>query len=302
MATEGAIAHRAADQDEPYGEYHVYKPHRAGIPNLRVYTRELLKRRHFAAELSRSGMRAAHTDTFFGQIWLVLNPLLLALVYYLLVDVLTASSKHGGARGSGYFAHLCAGLFAFYYVSGCMTSGGQSVIAGGKLVMNTAFPRLLLPLSAVRTAFFRFMPTMLVYAVLHLLAGRPVGPLLLLTIPVLFLLTMFSMGLACLFGMLSIYYRDISSFLPYFIRIWLYLSPVILTVESINHRLEQHHLVWMAFLNPLYSLLGMWSSLLSDNRLPGWNFWLIGSAWAAGTFVFGALLFMSREREFAVRI
>ena len=66
-------------------EVQVYEPHRAGLPPLRPYVTELWRRRHFAAELSRATMRAANTRTFFGQVWLILNPLLLAFVYYVLV-------------------------------------------------------------------------------------------------------------------------------------------------------------------------------------------------------------------------
>lgn len=301
MTTTPGPAVTVPADDEYFGERHVYQPHRAGIPNLQIYTRELLKRRQFAAELSRSSMRAAHTTTFFGQLWLVLNPLLLALVYYVLVDLLAGKRGSAGA-GADYFAHLCAGLFAFYFIAGCMSAGGSSVIGGGKLIMNTAFPRLLLPLSAVRTGFFRFLPTMIVYAVLHLLAGLPINAKLLLAVPILGLITVFSMGLSCLFGLLFVYFRDVSSFLPYFNRIWLYLSPVILTVPQIQHKFADHNAAWAAFINPLYSLLGMWSDLLSKNEAPSLTFWLVGTGWATGMFVVGALLFISREREFAVRI
>ena len=290
------LAEAPAD-DEYFGEMHVYQPHRAGIPDLRVYFRQLWARRQFAAELSRSGMRAAHTNTFFGQLWLVINPLLLALVYFLLVNVLSPTS-----RPPTYFAHLCAGLFAFYFISGAMTTGGQSVIGGGKLIMNTAFPRMLLPLSAVRTGFFRFLPTLIVYAILHLIAGSPINAKLLLAIPILALITLFAAGLACLFGTLYVYFRDISSFIPYVVRIWLYLSPVIVPLAQLQHEAAKHNLEWLAFCNPLYSLLGLWSDLLTDNKVLGPQYWIVGTAWAVGTFLFGSLLFMSREREFAVRI
>jgi teichoic acid transport system permease protein len=61
-------------------------------------------------------------------------------------------------------------------------------------------------------------------------------------------------------------------------------------------------LPWLAHLNPLYSLLGMWSDVLSDNQNPPLDFWLVGTGWSLLTFAAGALLFLSREREFAVRI
>ena len=60
-----------------------------------------------------------------GRRWLVLNPLLLALVYFVLVDIL----RHGH-RPPGFFAHLVAGIFAYYFVSGAVRDGVKSVTAG----------------------------------------------------------------------------------------------------------------------------------------------------------------------------
>ena len=55
--------------------------------------RELWRRREFAFELARTKLRAQHFDTVFGQLWLVLNPLLLACVYFMLVDILRAADR-----------------------------------------------------------------------------------------------------------------------------------------------------------------------------------------------------------------
>ena len=78
--------------------YHHYGPHRAGLPPLVPYFRELWHRRAFAAEMSKATMRGANTTTFFGQAWLVLNPLLLAGVYYLLVTIIRRRPRPGAVR------------------------------------------------------------------------------------------------------------------------------------------------------------------------------------------------------------
>ena len=95
------------------GELRVYEPHRAGLPKFGPYFSDLRHRLPFAAEFSRSGIRAAHTHTVFGQLWLVLNPLLMALVYYLLVAII---SNSGG--GVDRLAHIVCGLFVFQLVAG----------------------------------------------------------------------------------------------------------------------------------------------------------------------------------------
>src|SRR4030095_15776054 len=87
----------------------VHTPYRKGLPNLRVYLKDLWDRRHFAVELSRTQIRSQHLNTVFGQLWLILNPLLLALVYFMLVLIL------GRGRGQhDYLTHIMAGFVFFF--------------------------------------------------------------------------------------------------------------------------------------------------------------------------------------------
>lgn len=280
-------------EDEYLGEHHVYEPHRVGLPRFGPYVRELWRRRAFATELAHTKMDAANTDTVLGQLWLVVNPMLLASVYYLLVSVISG----GRQDGIDYLAHITAGLFAFYFVSTSMTTGAQAVLSSGRLIMNTPFPKMLLTLSTVYQALRRFLPTLIVYFAIHVLADRPIGWVLLWLFPVFLLAVLFALGLANILATLQVYFRDTSSFLPYFVRIWLYVSPVLLTADQMRDKFKGLHA-----LNPLYSILGAWTDVLDEAKTPGLDLWLQAIAWSVGTFVVGSLLFMSRERDFAVRL
>jgi ABC-type polysaccharide/polyol phosphate export permease len=279
--------------DDFTSSVHVYEPHRAGFPRFGPYLRELWRRRAFATELSRTTMRAANTTTVFGQLWLVINPLLLAVVYFILVTILRTDDGEAG----DFFAHLVAGLFAFYFVSGAITTGAASVVGGGKLLLNTSFPRLLLPLSAVRTAFGRFLPTLIVYIPIHLAVGLPLRWTMLLALFFLAMMGVFATGMAMIFATAQVYFRDTASFLPYFTRIWLYLSPILWYPVQVPTALKD-----FMVLNPLYPMIGGWSKLLVRGEVPQLSWWIAGTVWALVSLVVGALLFMSREREFAVRL
>jgi teichoic acid transport system permease protein len=258
-------------------------------------------------------MRAAQTSTFFGQMWLLINPLLLAAVYLLLVDVVS-----GRPQGVWYFSHLLGGLFVFYFVQGAMLTGANIVVREGGLIMNQAFPRLLLPLSSVYVAVRRFLPTLSILVVFHFLSGTPTTLGLLWLIPIFAEITLFTAGAACFFAAVQVYFRDLSQFLPYFTRIWLYVSPVIFTVPQIEHRERLAQLEWM---NPLMPLLGNWTQVFAGDPVcrtgtqptcktidhihaVGVNLHFLGYGllWAVGVFCLGALFFMSRERDFAVRL
>lgn len=271
----------------------VYEPHMRGVPPLGAYLRRLWLRRRFGWAKARADLKAQHFNTFFGQLWTVLNPMLLAVIYFLVVGLI-----RGGERGDPkYLAQLLGGLFCFYYTRNAIAYGAKSIVGGGALITNTAVPRALLPLSSVLSALLVYGPMLLVYAGLHLIGGYPVGPQLLALVPLTVLQTVFNCGLALAFAALTVYFRDTSSFLPYMLRIWLYLSPVLWRLDTVPEALRP-----LLFANPLTPLLTAWQQILLDGRWPEARLLLTMTGWAVASLVVGALFFLSREREFAVRL
>jgi teichoic acid transport system permease protein len=270
----------------------VYEPYRVGLPPLGPYVQDVWRRRQFVFELARANLRAQHFNTALGQVWLLLNPLLLALVLFALVTIV-----RGGSRGTDFLAHLMLALFAFRLVTMSIRQGARSVTGGGRLILNTAFPRLLLPLESVVTAFMRFLPMLLLYAVVHAVTGQQVGLHLLWAIPILASFGLFALGAAMLAATAQVYFRDLANFLQYFLRLWLYASPIIYYVEDVPERFKP-----IVAANPLYPMLAALSEAVNQAETPSPGFLAAGFAWALGAFFVGALVFMSREREFAVRL
>jgi len=289
VTTAAQPHHRENDFAEVH---HIYEPHLVGLPPLLPYLREAWRRRSFAVELSRTKLRAQHFNTIFGQLWLVLNPLLLAGVYFVLVDIL-----RGGSNPPGFFAHLVAGIFAYHLISDAARDGTRSVVSGGRLILNTAFPRVLLPLASVVSATKRFLPTLVIYVPVHLASGRHVGPELLWVIPLLALLIVLASGLAMIVGAVQVYFRDLKNLMPYLLRVWLFASPVLYFAEEMPAKYR-----FLLNVNPLGQLLAAWSDAINLGRTPSATSLLVATAWAAGLLVVGFVFFISREREFAVRL
>ena len=291
-ATERDEARHRADEDALSPERHVYEPHKVGLPPVGPYLRELWRRREFAFELSRTQLRAEHFNTFFGQLWLIINPLLLAGVYFVLVDILRS-----GSRGEEFFAHLMACLFAYYLVQQSLQKGVRSVVSGGRLILNTAFPRVLLPLSSVVTAWKRFLPTIVIYIPVHLITGLPIGWTLLWVVPIALLLLGLAAGLTTIVAGLQVYFRDLKGFLPYVLRVWLYISPILYFADEVPDRYRP-----ILALNPLAPILTAWSDVLNRGQAPDPADLALGAGWVVAVITIGTLMFMSREREFAVRL
>jgi ABC-type polysaccharide/polyol phosphate export permease len=269
----------------------VYEPFRAGLPKLGRYWKSLWSRRTFIAEYSKSELREQHFDSVFGQLWLVLNPLLLSAVYFILIVII------GGATDSARYAHLTASLFLFYLVANSLTGGVKSVTAGQRLILNTAFPRIMLPLSAVVIAVFKFLPTLFVFLVIKAIVGSAFTWQMLWGIVILFIAIFLSLAVAITISCINVYFRDIASFLPYLTRTLLYLSPILYEASDLNPSLRI-----LEVFNPLFPILDSWSRAMVHGEAPQISSLLQGLAWATGIFFIGTYFFLSREREFAVRL
>ncbi|MGI9226852.1 MAG: ABC transporter permease [Candidatus Nanopelagicaceae bacterium] len=269
----------------------VYEPFRAGLPPLGRYWRSLWARRSFIREYAKSELHASHYDSVFGQLWLVLNPLLLSAIYFVLIKIIA------GSADSTRYAHLTSSLFLFYLVSNAMNSGTKSITSSENLILNTAFPRIALPLSTTIVALFKFLPTIPVFLIIKFALGLPFDWKMLWGVVVVFIALVFGLGIAILISAANVYVRDISNFLPYLNRTLVYISPVLFEADSVSDKLA-----FLKNINPFFPILDTWSRVMVHNESLAWGEVGKAAIWAFGTFLIGTYLFLSREREFAVRV
>ena len=272
----------------------VYEPTATGLPELRPYLAELAQRRRLMWHLARTDLKAEHYDTVIGQLWVVLDPLLTAAVYFLFRSVIKPPGS--SADRAAILSHLVWAVFFFQYTNHAIMQGARSLLQGRQLILNASFPRVALPIVAILKSVLDFIPTVLVYFILHAILGRPFGFGLAFLPLIVLIQTVFNMGLGMMLAPLMVFYRDTGGFLPYITRLWLYITPALFTIAEIPPSLRSF-LRW----NPLYPFFGALEQVFAGNR-PSMPYLLGATAWAVGFFLVGAVVFLAREREFAVRL
>jgi teichoic acid transport system permease protein len=207
--------------------------------------------------------------------------------------------------GLSTLAHILIGIFMFYFAQNIISDGAQSITAGGRLILNQAFPRALLPFSSAVRAFGQFWPTIPTYFAV-VLVGKvfypkteiPLADLNYLWAPfIIAALAITAFGLSLIFAVMNVYFRDTSKLLTYTTRIWLYGSPVLWKPEMLHgwHRI-------FIYINPFGPTLAATYHVWIDGVRPS-NSELIGTGvWVVLAMAIGTYFFTSRERDFAVRI
>jgi teichoic acid transport system permease protein len=277
----------------PPEPFEVYERTRTGIPPLRRYFGGVWKRMPFVWHQARSDMKAENYDTVLGQVWLVINPILIAAVFIFGRSILRPL---GSPEERDYLiSHLIMAIFFYQYVASSLQSGAKAIVSNKRMILNTSFPRAVFPIANGVKAIFDFLPLLAVLFVVRVILNQPFGWNL-LWLPLVFLLmTIFAMGLTFLCATITVYFRDFTNVVSNTTRLWLWATPILYTTEEIPEGIKPY-----LELNPLYPFYAALEQIF-QNQMPSPIYLLWGAAWAIPTLALGLVVFMRKEREFAVR-
>jgi teichoic acid transport system permease protein len=273
---------------------YVFEPHSTTRPPARQYVRDLWERRQFMRALARARLRGERGNTFMGELWGVLDPLFQAAIYLFIVTVIRRGGR-GGLDMMTTATLIIAGVFFFNYSRAALNEAGRSILNSKALMLNSTFPRALLPLAEIYKALIAFVPSIALYAVIHIVTQRPVGQGIFL-LPLLFLIqTTLGIGLALLVATAAVYVRDTVNLLNYVMRVLIFLTPVIYPYTALPPALRT-----ILSVNPLFPLFAAYQTIVLGG-VPSLGQVLLSAFYAVLYLVVGYRVFVSHERAFALR-
>ncbi|GJM38678.1 MAG: transport permease protein [Acidimicrobiales bacterium] len=266
----------------------VYEPYTRYVPPLRPYLRELWRRRAFAQEMARAKVRGKRSGSALGGVWSLLDPMFMVGIYYFLFTVIRE-----GARPATFVPMLISGILHFQLTSSALNEGGSSVAGSTNLMLNSTFPRMLLPLSTIYAGIVGFLPSIVIIFGALVLLDVDLSVHLFWWFPIFALQMFISLGLALIISTAVVFFADIKNILTYITRIIFFTSPVIYPAEFLSTEII-NAIRW----SPFFGVFFNYQRIINATR-PDWGMMTISIGWAIGSVLVGAWLFLRYEREFA---
>lgn len=262
-----------------------------GIPSLAQYLRETWERRAFIWNLASARNEVRHANTVMGKLWQVLTPLLNAAVYFLVFGVIL----HVRRTVPNFTAFLVIGVFTFSYTSALINGGSNSITGNLNLIRALNFPRILLPAVVYVGEFQQMLWTTGVMCAIVLATGEGITPMWLLIAPVILLQTCFAGGVGLILARMSTRVRDVSSFLPFLLRTWMYFSGV---MYPIGNLVGPQAKTLFEILNPMICYIGLMRDALMTTETSPPYFWALALGWGAIGISAGVLVFKRGENSY----
>jgi ABC-2 type transport system permease protein len=173
--------------------------------------------------MSVTEFRRTYFGTVLGYLWSLIRPLAL---FGILLFVFTQVFKLGG--GVEFYAVLLLfGIVQFGLFQEATTNAVTSVVAQEGVVRKTQFPRMVIPLSTVLTAFFNFCLNLVVVLIFLLAWGvEPMWTWLLYPVALAALLVL-TIATSMMLSVLYVRFRDVSIIWIVATQVLFYATPVL---------------------------------------------------------------------------
>jgi lipopolysaccharide transport system permease protein len=263
---------------------------RPGRPPLAETLQELWEYRDLLWMLTIQQISVRYKQTAIGVVWVLLQPLAAMLIFTVIFGYFIRLST----GGLPYPIFVYSALVVWTLFSEGLSRAATSLITDEKLVTKVYFPRLIIPLAAVGSAWVDFVISLFVLLPLTFLYGlRPTWSLLLLPIAMLIVMVL-ATGVGMGLSALNVKYRDFQYTIPFLLQIWLYASPVVYSSSVVPEAVRSFY-----YLNPMAGLIEL--SRFAVTGQGSVNLYGLGiSVLVTITlFLIGSTIFRWVERSFA---
>ena len=223
----------------------------------------LVRYRDLLFRLARRDLLANYQQTVLGPFWILLQPVLTMLVYWVIFGRIIRVSTGGIPPILFYLS----GVIGWNFFSDCLGGTMYTFMTNSAVFSKVYFPRLVVPFSAVMAHSVRLVVQLglflLVYLVFYLRGAVPAPSPEWLLLPVIFLLIgLFGLGTGLVISIVTAKYRDLEYALQFILRLWMFASPVFYPASLVRGP-------WKAWywLNPLTPLLETFRAICFNRHI-----------------------------------
>lgn len=259
---------------------------------LRTTITSLIHHRELIRNLVMKDLKLKYRGSVLGFMWSLVHPIVMIAVYSMAFTYVIKTAV------DGFVFFLLLGLLSWNFFASAATMSTGSIIDAGSLMKSVSFPRAILPIATVIFNLTQYVFTALVFLPVMLILNHvPLSWPMLLYPVFLGMQVLFTIGVALLLAAGTAFFRDIRHLLEIALSALFWMTPILYPLSQVPEPLRLPLL-----LSPLASFVVAYQQIFFYHQWPSLTVWVIGLAYAIGTFLLGAWVFLSVEDQLAEQL
>lgn len=250
---------------------------------------EIYEYRQMIISLVKKELRGRYKGSVLGFMWTFLNPLLQLLVYTMVFSLIMKSGIEK------YYLFLFVALVPWIFFSSSLTGGATCILGSADMIKKIYFPREVMPISYVTSAFINMILSFFVVFAVLLVTGYGFRFAALIYLPFIMAVEyLLALGMVLLVSALTVYFRDLAYILSILTMAWQFLTPVMYASEMVPENLMG---IWK--LNPMTPVIEAYRAVLYYKQVPDTDTLLFALMAGIVVLLIGESAFRKLQRNFA---
>ncbi|MGH8958969.1 MAG: ABC transporter permease [Acidimicrobiia bacterium] len=225
-----------------------------------------------------------------GVWWTLLNPLITTAIMWLVFGQIFGS-RFGDTGAEPYVLYLLAGVLFMTFFSQALLATGAAITGSASILTKVYVPAEVFSFATSIAGAANFLISLIPLVIVQLIVGAGIPwTIVLVPIPILAMLALVT-GLGMLIAAGAVFFYDVLELSRVGVTLLTYLTPIFYPIEIYGRFLG------IAQLNPLFSYLEMFRSLMYRGVIPpGWQ-WAMVIGSALGSLALGVWFFSRSWRN-----
>lgn len=204
-----------------------------------------------------------YVGTGLGQFWYILSPLIMIFIYTVIFSDFMKMKLNIIDNEYAYSIYLVPGLLAWTSFSTTITRLNNSFFDKAHLIKKINIPMYVFHMSIMLTELFIFFISFLLALGFLLIIGHKISLVFFILIPIMVLQMIFSFSLGVIFSLFSPFFKDIREFIPIFLQLWFWMTPIIYMKEMIENKYP-----FLLTYNPFFYFSSIYQDIFLFSKAP----------------------------------
>lgn len=236
-----------------------------------------------------------YKQTILGPLWLILNPLVTSVVFTVVFGQFAGLSTGGMPQ----FLFYMSGNTIWMLFSSSVTGTSSTFLNNAHIFGKVYFPRLTVPISQMITSvinfLIQFVMLLIVYFYFLLFTNENVSfSAYFLLLPLLIAQTaLLGTAVGVIISSVTIKYRDLAVAAGLILQMWMYLTPVVYTLDTVSGIVKT-----LLLLNPMTSVVNNFRFCLAGSGEFVLGYWIYSAVITVLLAFGGIVLYNKMEKNF----
>lgn len=251
--------------------------------------KEIYAYREMIFSLVKRDLRGKYKASFLGFLWTFINPLCQILVYTFVFQFIMRTGIEQ------FSVYLISGMIPWIFFSTAVSGGTMCIKNQSEMVKKIYFPREVLPIAFVTSAFINMLFCFVMIFVVIAFSGRGFSIVALLFLPLVMIIEyIIALGFTFIVSGLTVYFRDMEHIVGVIMMAWIYLTPIMYSIDMVPEKLRGVY-----YVNPMTPVVQGYQQILYYKEIPELSTLLLSGLFGIVILMIGAIAFRYMERNFA---